>query len=153
MDDKQFSDWTRWINRAELKGLRYPGVYVLAISPSDLSGQPFSWNPEIVYIGMTNSKGGLKSRLGQFDNAIRWKEGHGGGSRVRFKHRQYSELAQRLFVSVCYVECDVKSNTPSDLRRMGVVASFEYECIACFIEEFGRLPEFNDKQRSPKAQM
>jgi hypothetical protein len=96
MDGWQFSVWTRWINRAELNGLRYPGVYILAISPSDLSGQPFFWKPEIVYVGMTNARGGLKSRLRQFDNAIQWKEGHGGGSRVRFKHGQYSELVPRL---------------------------------------------------------
>jgi hypothetical protein len=44
----------------------------------------------------------------------------------------------------------VSSNLPADLRGMGEVAAFEYECFAQFVEQHGRLPEFNDKQRSPK---
>ena len=100
---------------------------------------------------MTNSRGGLRSRLKQFDNAVNWKEGHGGASRVRYKYKEYSELVPNLYVSVCSVKCNVKYNTPLDLRLMGEVAKFEYECLARFVEKFGRLPEFNDKKRSPKA--
>jgi hypothetical protein len=33
---------------------------------------------------------------------------------------------------------------------MGEVARHEYECVAFFVEAFGKLPEFNDKKRSPK---
>ena len=42
----------------------------------------FDWIKEIIYIGMTNSKGGLKNRLQQFDNTIAGKTGHGGAQRV-----------------------------------------------------------------------
>ncbi|OQA00196.1 MAG: hypothetical protein BWY71_00797 [Planctomycetes bacterium ADurb.Bin412] len=33
---------------------------------------------------------------------------------------------------------------------MGTVAQKEYESLAVFVEVFNRLPEFNDKRRSPK---
>jgi hypothetical protein len=115
-----------------------------------MSGIPFSWCADIVYVGMTNARGGLKSRLQQFDNTIRGREGHGGGRRVRHKHPDYERLSPRLYVSVCPRECDVKSNRPADLRIMGCVAKHEYECLAAFVETFERLPEFNNRKRSPK---
>jgi hypothetical protein len=36
---------------------------------------------------------------------------------------------------------------------MGEVARQEYECFAGYVESFDMLPEFNDKQRSPKKWM
>jgi hypothetical protein len=33
---------------------------------------------------------------------------------------------------------------------MGDVAKFEYDCLANYFEKFKELPEFNDKQKSPK---
>ncbi|MDQ1273059.1 MAG: hypothetical protein QG591_1689 [Planctomycetota bacterium] len=147
---RAFSDWTKWTDRAALADLGYPGVYALAISPAELSAMPFSWRLEIVYVGMTNAKGGLKSRLQQFDNTIKGGDGHGGGHRVRFKHSDYHELTSHLFVSVCPWECDVTLNDPANLRLMGEVTKHEYECFALFVEMFGNLPEFNDKKKSPK---
>jgi hypothetical protein len=146
----RFSPWAPWKERTKLAGLHLPGVYALAISPVNIAGIPFSWREEIVYVGMSNSKGGLLSRLRQFDNTIRGKDEHGGAHRVRFKHPDYSRLAACIYVSVCAVPCDVVSFKPHDLRAMGRVVAFEYECWAIFAERFGRLPEFNDKKRSPK---
>ena len=148
--NKTFVDWTKWNERDVLRQLQYPGVYAIALSEQDISATPFSWCEEIFYIGMTNAKGGLKSRLRQFDNTIKGGNGHGGGHRVRFKHPDYHNLARRLYVSVCSCRCDVESSRPTDLRIMGDVAKLEYECFAVFVEKFGRLPEFNDKKRSPK---
>ena len=145
-----FTDWAKWNGRNGLGQLQYPGVYAIALSERDISGTPFSWRDEVIYIGMTNAKGGLKSRLQQFDNTIKGGEGHGGGQRVRFKHPDYQQLSPRLYVSVCSHECDVRSNRPCDLRIMGEVARLEYECFAVFAEKFGHLPEFNDRKRSPK---
>jgi len=147
-----FSLWVRWKERGALDGLRFPGVYALAISEEDIAGAAFSWRQEIIYVGMSNAKGGLKSRLQQFDNTIRGREGHGGGQRVRFKHPDYSAIAPRLFVSVWPIECNVESGDPEDLRGMGEVARLEYECFARFAETFHCLPEFNDKKRSPKGE-
>jgi hypothetical protein len=145
-----FSHWESWPKRAALAGLPFPGVYALAISPTNIAATPFSWRPEIIYVGMTNAKGGLKSRLQQFDNTIQGGDGHGGGHRVRFKHSDYAKLKSHLYVSVCPWDCDVTSNDPADLRIMGKVVEHEYECFALFVEAFGKLPEFNDKKKSPK---
>ena len=145
-----FTLWARWADRGSLADLSLPGVYALAVSANDLSGAAFSWLPESVYVGMTNAKGGLKSRLGQFENTIKGGDGHGGAHRVRFKHPDYVELKASLYVSVCAFRCDVTSEEPADLRIMGDVVKHEYECFAVFREKFGALPEFNDKKRSPK---
>ena len=150
MYEKKFSNWTAWGNRNYIKGICYPGVYAIAHSISDISNTTFFWREEIIYIGMTNAVHGLKGRLKQFDNTIAGKKGHGGADRVHYKYENYNELVKNLYASVSPVKCDVRSNKPCDLRKMGEVAKFEYLCLAQFVEEFKRLPEFNDKMRSPK---
>lgn len=150
MLEPQFSHWVRWKNRLTLEGINYPGVYALALSPTDISNGEFGWIKEIVYFGMTNSGGGLKARLKQFDDTVSGKEGHGGGERVRYRHRDYGQLTEKLFVSVCPVACNIRSNTPDDLLKMGEVAYMEYYCFAKYVQLFGRLPEFNDKKNAPK---
>ena len=145
-----FSKWARWRERHSLNDLGYPGVYALAVSRKDISGKEFDWLKEIIYFGMTNSGGGLKDRLQQFDNTIVGKEGHGGGERVRFEYRDYDQLADSLFVAVCPVKCDIKSNDPEDLLKMGEVVYSEYYCFARYARLFGQLPKFNDKKKAPK---
>jgi hypothetical protein len=146
-----FSTWIRWTNRKHLGAiLEFPGIYAIALSDRDLTSMLFDWSDEIIYIGMTNAKGGLKSRLQQFENTIIGKTGHGGAERVRHKHGNYNLLVSKLFVSVSHTECNVESNKPSDLRLMGAITQQEYEYFAIFAEKFGRLPEFNDKKKSPK---
>jgi hypothetical protein len=76
--------------------------------------------------------------------------GHGGGERVRHEHRDYDELTGKLFVAICPIECNVKASEPRDLLKMGEVAYLEYYCFAKYHELYGRLPEFNDKRKSPK---
>ena len=145
-----FSSWVKWSERNTLSGMNNPGVYALAYMKSDISGKKFMYRPEIIYFGMTNAKGGLKSRLNQFENTVKGGRGHGGGHRVRFKYSNYNKLAKNLYVSVWSFECNTGSNEPKDLRIMGDVAKQEYECFAKFIRKYGKLPEFNDKKRSPK---
>jgi hypothetical protein len=99
---------------------------------------------------MTNSAGGLRARLKQFDNTIVGKTGHGGADRVRYKHQIYQKLVEELYVSVAAFPCNVKSNQPRDLMVMGEVAKFEYDCFAEFVKKHGSLPEFNDKKSAPK---
>ncbi len=65
---RAFTNWAKWTHRTDLPSISYPGVYTIAISKTNISETPFSWLYDIVYIGMTNAKGGLKSRLRQFDN-------------------------------------------------------------------------------------
>lgn len=150
MINKDFTQWIKWENRNSLNGIKYSGIYCIAISETDLSEQDFEWISKITYVGMTNSKAGLKGRLKQFDNTIIGKSGHGGADRFRYKYENYQELVDKLYVSVCSFECDVKSNEPKDLRIMGEVAKFEYYCFAEYVEKFKKLPEFNDKKKSLK---
>jgi|MudIll2142460700_1097286.scaffolds.fasta_scaffold63870_2 hypothetical protein len=145
-----FSTWAKWNHRNGLDGIKLPGVYAIALCDEDISGRPFKWRREIIYVGMTNSKGGLKSRLQQFENTIKGGDGHGGVHRVRYKYPDHDALITRLYVSVCPTNCDVLTNQPADLRSMGKVAKLEYDCFAHFVEVFHGLPEFNDKKRSPK---
>jgi hypothetical protein len=146
-----FSDWYSWKGKDTIYGRKFPGIYCIAISDTNISGQKFNWIREIKYIGMTNSKGGLQARLKQFDNTINWKEGHGGACRFRYKYPDYQSLIKKLFVSICYRECDVTSIYPNDLNIMGEVAKLEYTSFAEYVRRFNELPEFNDKEKSPKA--
>ena len=150
MYETDFSNWYRWEHRNTLDNVKFPGIYILAISDTDITGSDFSWIPSIVYIGMTNSISGLKGRLKQFDNTIVGKTGHGGADRFLYKHQDYDELVLKLFVAVSTFPCKVKSNQPDDLETMGLVAKFEYDCFAEFVRQFGKLPEFNNKKASPK---
>ena len=150
MTNRKFSNWIKWNDRNNLSGLKFPGVYFIAISDNDLSDRAFDFIQEIKYVGMTNAISGLKGRLNQFNRTIIGKSGHGGADRFRYKHSNYNELVQHLYVSVHPFECDVTTNSPDDLRIMGEVAKFEYECFARYSTAFNQLPEFNDKQRSKK---
>jgi len=148
--EKNFSKWAKWPERGRFPGLKSPGVYILAISTKNLSGRDFKWIPDVKYIGMTNSQAGLKGRLKQFDNTICGKKGHGGADRFRYKHKKYGPLTKKLYVCICAIECDVKSNSPKDIKTMGEVAKLEYSCLAEYVQRYKGLPEFNDKKRSPK---
>ncbi|HLF35517.1 MAG TPA: hypothetical protein VI583_14830 [Cyclobacteriaceae bacterium] len=99
---------------------------------------------------MTNSIGGLESRLRQFDHTIAGKTGHGGAKRFRFKYPDYERLSKMLYVAICPFNCDVQSNKVRDLLIMGKVAGYEYVCFASYVKKYKKLPEFNDKKRSPK---
>jgi len=148
--EKRFSIWYSWNKRDSFENIRNPGIYCIAISRLSLVGSCFEWLKDIKYIGMTNARAGLKGRLKQFDNTIIGKRGHGGADRFRFKYENYNQLVKNLYVSMCAFECDVESNNPADLRIMGNVSKFEYDCLAEYVELYDMLPEFNDKVKSPK---
>ncbi len=150
MNIENFSTWKKWVNRNEINNINYPGIYTIAISHQNIENEKFSWLSEIKYIGMTNSVAGLRGRLKQFDNTIIGKTGHGGADRFRYKYQNYKELIEHMYVSIMPIECDVISNKPEDLRIMGKIAQFEYDCFAEYISIFGNFPEFNDKKKSPK---
>ncbi|WP_103664990.1 GIY-YIG nuclease family protein [Gracilimonas amylolytica] len=148
-----FPEWKKWDNRELLDGLTFPGVYILAITDQSIGGNEFSWLEEIVYVGMTNSKKGLKSRWYQFDRTIRGYTGHGGAKRFRYDYSDYKSLKSNLFVSARYFQCNNKiyPPKPEDLIIMGEVAKFEYVCIAEYMKRFGRRPKYNDTVNSPKG--
>lgn len=145
----EFTNWLKWEDRNKLEGINYPGIYCIAVSRKSLN--TFSFIPELEYIGMTNSKGGLKSRLRQFDDTIKLKRtNHGGADRFLYQYENYEEVKDNIYVAICSFECDTKNPTPKDLRIMGEVAKCEYDCWAIYIENNGRYPKFNDMSNAPK---
>ena len=147
---KNWSKWVGWKDRENLDGISYSGVYAIAIAEQVIAGKDFDFEKEIAYFGMTNSKGGLKNRLQQFDNTIQGKEGHGGAKRFRKKYPDYHKLIEVLYVAVKPFKCDTALKNQKDLLVMGKVAEFEYICFAEYLGKYGSLPEFNDMKRSPK---
>ncbi len=147
-----FSEWKKWDKRKQLNGLKFPGVYILAITGQDIEEKEFSWLKEIVYVGMTNSKKGLSGRFYQFDRTIKGYTGHGGAKRFKYDYSDYKELKSNLFVSARYFECQNKIYPPrvDDLLVKGEVAKYEYVCIAEYVKRFNRLPKYNDTKNSPK---
>jgi hypothetical protein len=145
MYEYRFTSWMSWNARDVHDGCASPGVYVVAITARQLEGRRFSWCREIAYVGMTNSVAGLQGRLRQFDQTMAGTLRHGGADRVRFRHRQYARFAKRAYVAVVPFRCNPASGLAKDLRVMGHVARFEYQCLAAFVDRFGCLPEFNDK--------
>lgn len=148
----KFSNWINWSTRNELEGIKFPGIYCIAVKESDISNDCFQLIPELEYIGMTNSKGGLKSRLNQFDSTIKHKLQHGGADRFMKKYDgvPYDMLVNKMFVSVWTFDCKVDSNEYNDLITMGEVAKSEYVCFAEYVKKYGQLPEFNNKKDSHK---
>ena len=122
----------------------------IAISTNDLSSKSFSWIQQIVYVGMTNSRSGLKGRLKQFDNTIIGKTGHGGADRFRHDYPQNKDLLPLLYVAIVPFDCDVTSISTANLITMGDVAKAEYECFAQFAKAYECLPKYNNKKDSPK---
>lgn len=144
----KFSNWIKWSDRNKLNDLQYPGVYAIYINKHDINNYSFNWIREIKYIGMTNSKRGLKGRLRQFENTIKGKKSqHSGAKKIINKYKDYEKLVKELYVAVCPFKCEGNSNTVKDLLIMGKVAEYEYICFAEYVKRFGMLPEFNDKKR------
>jgi hypothetical protein len=145
----RYTNWVKWEDRNELENIKYPGIYCIAVSDKPL--HEFGFISELEYIGMTNSKGGLRSRLCQFDDTIKKKRvNHGGADRFLYEYENYAEVKDKIYVAVCSFICNTKSPLPEDLRIMGEVAKCEYDCWAIYIEKFGRYPKFNDKSNAPK---
>lgn len=120
-----------WGKRFDIPERHYPGVYVIAISERDLTDVAVRWL-DVVYIGMTQSKGGLTQRWSQFQNSVRGRNGHSGGWAI-FNHAGGdSELESKLFVAAMPVKCNPEDPSPSDLRRLGCIAYLEYEAFSKF---------------------
>lgn len=147
-----FSTWERWKNRNQLSGMERPGIYVIAKSKEALKGKPFSWKKEIAYIGMTAGKGGLRSRLRQFDDTLRGRGvGHGGAVRAHKHHKNREVLMNHLYVAVmtqppiCH-----SASSEKQKKAKGAIYGLELFCLAEYICRHKEIPQFNDWARSPK---
>jgi hypothetical protein len=146
----RFSRWLHWLERSNHPDISLPGVYVISRFLRAPPTRRFSFCSDIIYIGMSNSLGGVGSRLKQFDSTMSGKLAHGGADRVRYAFPSYGRLVPKLYVAVAPFPCDVTSIRPRDLCTMGDVARFEYVCLAAYAKRFGELPRFNNKRNSPK---
>lgn len=132
------------------QGLRYPGVYLLAYSSRPLAGRRVR-PAEIFYVGMSNSAGGVRQRLRQFETAIDGRNGHGPGNRffaicARKKAFKSSRTTSRFFYATLTFPCVSRKSeaSASDFREMGRVAQLEYDALAHVLEQTGKLPKLND---------
>ena len=128
-----FSTWVPWAERSSRANRQYPGIYLIAITSEDLNGKIAEWS-QVSYIGMTNSQGGLQSRLQQFDNAIKGNNGHSGGNKAFQIWKHYSTWASKVFVAVMPIECKPWRLTPDDLINMGLVSYLEYEAFYQYLQ-------------------
>lgn len=144
---KNWTELTKAINEIEKI---YPGVYLISWSREELEGEKVQLK-DVYYIGMTNAKGGVKSRLKQFRNGIIKGVGHSGGNRWRKeknKGKEYDQKNGKKFYSAyVQIECIVIKGVRSadDLRKMGNITKLEYEMMALYKKETGGEPEGNKK--------
>jgi len=125
--------------------LSFPGVYLIAESDSLLEGKPISPD-EIHYVGMSNSKGGVRKRLEQFKSGLQVtpeQRASAGGKHSAARHwvnhnggKTYSGSGRRKFY---FAATMIKRNKapfqPSDLRVNGQVACLEYYLLAYLMEK------------------
>ncbi len=144
--------WTNLLkNYKSLKDNQYPGVYILAYADKNLEGKSIKIE-DVFYVGMSNSRGGIKQRLKQFIDSIHKKDGHSAGNRFfqeysKGKSFEVAKQRKTFFVASLSLPCKVHKDerTANDLRKMGEVTKFEYEVMAFIKEKIGREPELNKK--------
>jgi len=129
----------------------YPGIYLLAFSEKNLEEEIVKPS-DIFYVGMSNARKGLTSRVQQFINGIEKNGSHSAGMRF------YKENSKSIAFSKCnhlenfYMvslpfKCNVNklTRTPNDLRIMGEVCLLEYYLLAHIKEITGSEPKLNKK--------
>jgi hypothetical protein len=139
----RFSSWFAWSDRTDFPNAKYPGVYLIAITQRNIARCYPRWC-DVVYIGMTISRGGLAARWQQFFRSIQGGEGHSGGKTIYAELGEYSSWRKKLYVAAKTIDCNVAKPRPRDHRRMGWVAYFEHEAFAKYQEMTGDVrPRFN----------
>jgi len=139
------SQWYKWSNRKNYSLRKYPGVYCISITiKENLEGTDVHLK-DVVYIGMTNSRGGLQSRWRQFYNSIRGKSAHSGGNTI-FKDLGHFDTWQlQLYVAAMGIKVNTANPTADDYRKMGMVAYLEYEAFAQYYKAIDGHPTYNTR--------
>ncbi|MBO8256383.1 MULTISPECIES: hypothetical protein [Providencia] len=150
-----YGKWCAWKDRLQLENITMPGIYAIIRTSNDYSGKNFCWTDPISYIGMTVSKGGLASRLYQFQNSIIGKTGHSGGNTIKkycddynighydLENQQWSD-GHKLFVCIHPVIINKEDSFPEVLIKKGIVANLEYLALSKFAAlHNNKLPEYN----------
>jgi hypothetical protein len=143
----------RWVlldpGIADLEDAGYPGVYALAYSTENLSHNRVRPR-DVFYVGMSHA--GVIKRLKQFIGGLKHGGYHSGAKRFYENYAHdvpYSKLKNRkkFFVASISVPCIAAKlqRSPTDLRKMGIVAAFELYVLAHVKELTGAEPELNKK--------
>ena len=143
-----------WKSLGELNTIEnnFPGNYLIAWTHDNLKGKMVHAS-DVFYVGMSNARKGLKSRLKQFLEGTNGKSGiHSGGYRFFVNYQSTSELKlENLNKSFYFVEyrfsCNVHkdSRTAANLLVMGKVCLFEFELLAYIKDVTGKEPILNKK--------
>ena len=135
--DVRFSQWYRWNDREESQNLDHPGVYLLAHFPGVVPSVVGPESQEIVYIGETTRKQGLRKRLRQFEkSAMTGEHAHAGG---RTYHTTIGQIRGDLYVAVWPVR-DLNPETGPALIRY-----VERKLIWEYARKWGAMPRCNRK--------
>ncbi len=142
--------WTNLhTNIKDIGSIDQSGVYALAWSSDNLEGMPIDI-PDIYYVGMSCSKGGVRQRLKQFISGLESGKSHSAAMRF-FRDVQngtpYSQYSgpKKFYMPATTLECEAskKHRKPDDLRTMGQVTCLEYYLIAHCLDQLGKEPDLN----------
>lgn len=129
----------------------YPGIYLLAFTDRNLEGKIVKPS-DIFYVGMSNARKGLISRVQQFINGIEKNGSHSAG--MRFYKENSNGIAfskcnhlEKFYIVSSTFKCDVNklTRTPKDLRIMGDICRLEYYLLAHIKELANAEPILNKK--------
>lgn len=131
-----FTQWTRWVERANIEGKEHAGVYVLACFDGDRPASVNLTDERIIYIGETCDND-LAGRLHQFNrSAFEGKNGHSGGW-------SFSSRCEGQGSKLCISTFAVPSlNEP---LRSAFIRHVERRLIWEFVKRWGRRPICNSK--------
>lgn len=138
-------------NYKNIEDGNYPGIYLLAFTDKNIEGEIVKPS-DIYYVGMSNARKGLTSRVKQFLNGIEKNGSHSAGMRFYKENsngKAFSESnhLEKFYIVSSTFKCDVNklTRTPNDLRIMGDICKLEYEIIAHVKEVTNEEPELNKK--------
>jgi len=138
-------------NYKDIEDGNYPGIYLLAFTDKNLDGEIVKPS-DIFYIGMSNARKGLTSRVKQFLNGIEKNGSHSAGMRFYKENSKgiaFSECSHlsKFYIASSTFKCDVNklTRTPSDLRIMGDICKLEYHLLAHIKEVTNAEPKLNKK--------
>jgi len=131
-----FSHWVPWADRTSLKGINYPGVYLLAHFDATPTARANPQAKEIIYIGETCDNS-LMGRWRQFHrSAFEGKYGHSGGATYR---QVFGGQGDNLYVAAFPVE-----ELDEEIRSF-FIRYVERKLIWEFARKWGTAPKCNRK--------
>lgn len=138
-------------NFKNIEGGNYPGIYLLAFTDRNLEGEIVKPR-DVFYVGMSNARKGLISRVQQFINGIEKNGSHSAG--MRFYKENSKGIAfskcnhlEKFYIVSSTYKCDVNklTRTSKDLRIMGDICQLEYYLLAYIKELTNVEPILNKK--------